>query len=75
MTVEPIATTEETSAEPQTAESYPGSEFNRQDVGEFSADDTEAGANIGKMLTLFFGYSLLAMIGVTLWTVWVAFRP
>jgi len=53
-------------------ESYPGSEFNKQDLAEFSADDTEASANIGKMLTIFFAYSLFAMMVVTAWTFWVS---
>ncbi len=55
----------------KSTESFPGSEFNRTDLEEFSADDTEATSNTGKMLTIFFGYSLLAMIVVTAWTVWI----
>ena len=51
-------------------ESFPGSEFNRADTEEFDADDAEASGNIGKMLVIFFGYSLVALIIVTTWTVW-----
>jgi hypothetical protein len=51
---------------------FPGSEFDRHELAEFSADDTEATANIGKMLTIFFFYSLVAMMCVTLWTAWIA---
>ncbi len=74
MTDEAIATPQDASTETEAAESYPGSQFGRHDLQEFSSDDTEATTNIGKMLTIFFGYSLLAMIVVTLWTYWVAFR-
>ena len=51
-------------------ESFPGSNFNRADLEEFAADDAKASGNIGRMLVLFFGYSLVALIVVTTWTVW-----
>ncbi len=73
MSTEATPSEPEATSDTDAAESYPGSEFNRRDIAEFTADDTEATANIGKMLTIFFGYSLLAMIVVTLWTVWVTF--
>jgi hypothetical protein len=41
--------------------------FDRDDLVEFKAEDTEAASNIGKMLTAFFFYSLLAMAFVSWW--------
>ena len=63
------ATTVEQGVSSETGETsaFPGSEFDRQDLAGFSADDTEVTANIGKMLTIFFFYSLVAMMCVTLW--------
>jgi len=70
-----IAQDETTTAKPDTAEteSFPGSNFNRQDLAEFSADDTEVTTNIGKMLTIIFFYSLVAMAFVTAWTAWIVY--
>jgi hypothetical protein len=69
------STTVEQGVSSETGEpmAYPGSEFDRQELAGFSADDTEATANIGKMLTIFFFYSLIAMMCVSLWTYLVAF--
>lgn len=72
MSDEATSIQEGASAATAEAESFPGSEFNRQELQEFSADDTEATANIGKMLTIFFAYSLLAMMCVTAWAAWIA---
>ncbi len=43
--------------------------FDRGEISQFGADDTEAVSTIGKMLTGFFLYSLLAMGAVVLVTV------
>lgn len=45
----------------------PEAHFDRDDLVEFKEDDTEAASNIGKMLTAFFFYSLLAMAFVSWW--------
>lgn len=45
----------------------PEAHFDRDDLVEFKEDDTEAASNIGKMLTAFFFYSLLAMACVSWW--------
>jgi hypothetical protein len=45
----------------------PEAHFDRDDLVEFTEDDTEAASNIGKMLTAFFFYSLLAMAFVSWW--------
>ncbi len=44
-----------------------GTTFTGQEVEEFSEDDARAGANIGKMLVLFFTYSLIVGIFVSWW--------
>mgnify|MGYP006908227312 CR=1 FL=1 len=72
MSDEATTAEKEPSVTTEAAEAYPGSEFNRQELSEFTSDDTEASANIGKMLTIFFAYSLLAMMCVTLWTWWIS---
>ena len=41
--------------------------FDKADVKEFRAADTEAGTNICKLLVVFFFYSLCAMAFVTWW--------
>lgn len=43
-------------------------EFDRQEVASFGKDDAHAITVIGKMLVLFFFYSLLAMAGVAIFT-------
>ncbi|TWU09248.1 hypothetical protein CA54_44880 [Symmachiella macrocystis] len=60
------------STETEEASTFPGSEFDRQELAHFSSDDTEVTANIGKMLTIFFFYSLVAMMCVTLWAWWIS---
>ena len=42
--------------------------FSEQELAQFDADDAKAGSHIGKMLALFFLYTVLAMLGVALWT-------
>ena len=54
----------ETSERPESALEFPGAEFGQPELEQFEADDREAGANIGKMLTVFFLYSLVIMAGV-----------
>ncbi|MEW4489346.1 hypothetical protein AB1L42_14790 [Thalassoglobus sp. JC818] len=49
------------------------SPFGPEEIRQFDADDAEAGRAIGKMLTLFFFYTVVVMIvsAVTTW-VWVS---
>jgi hypothetical protein len=42
--------------------------FNDRQIEQFDADDGDAGRAIGKMLALFFLYTVFAMIGVAWWT-------
>lgn len=42
--------------------------FSRDQLRQFAADDVEAGSAIGKMLSLFFLYTVLAMSLVAWWT-------
>jgi hypothetical protein len=42
--------------------------FNRQEVAQFDADDVTAGRAIGKMLAIFFLYTVIAMSIVAWWT-------
>jgi hypothetical protein len=42
--------------------------FSRDDVKEFASADVEAGSAIGKMLSFFFLYTVLAMGLVAWWT-------
>lgn len=51
---------EETTSEPL---------FGREELRQFEADDVEAGGAIGKMLSLLFIYTVIAMSAVSLWTV------
>jgi hypothetical protein len=45
-------------------------EFDRQEINSFGKDDGHAITVIGKMLVLFFFYSLLVMAAVAGWTIW-----
>lgn len=45
-----------------------GPKFTPQEVAGFDADDAIAGRNIGRMLTLFFLYTVIAMSLVSYWT-------
>lgn len=45
-------------------------EFDRQEINSFGKDDGHAVTVIGKMLVLFFFYSLLVMAAVAGWTLW-----
>ncbi|TWT56823.1 hypothetical protein KOR42_01780 [Thalassoglobus neptunius] len=49
------------------------SPFGAEEIRQFDADDAEAGRAIGKLLTLFFLYTIVVMIvsAVTTW-VWVS---
>lgn len=40
---------------------HPEDPFTPEDVAQFDADDAEAGSAIGRMLTLFFFYTVVAM--------------
>ncbi|MBT4864873.1 MAG: hypothetical protein HON53_07145 [Planctomycetaceae bacterium] len=42
--------------------------FSDEEIKQFDADDTEVGSAIGKMLSLFFLYTVLAMSLVAWWT-------
>jgi hypothetical protein len=42
--------------------------FTDEEIKQFDADDTEAGSAIGKMLVLFFLYTVCAMSHVAWWT-------
>lgn len=43
-------------------------DFDRQELAMFGDDDSHAVTVIGKMLSGFFFYSLLVMLGVAIWT-------
>ena len=42
--------------------------FSPEDLESFDDDDTEAGKNIGKMLSLFFLYTIVVMSLAAYWT-------
>lgn len=42
--------------------------FSREDLKQFASDDVQAGSAIGKMLSFFFLYTVLAMSLVAWWT-------
>ena len=42
--------------------------FTRTELEQFAADDVEAGSAIGKMLTLFFLYTIVVMSVAAWWT-------
>lgn len=46
--------------------------FDKAELRQFEADDVEAGRAIGKMLSILFIYTLIAMSIVSLWTVAVS---
>jgi len=46
------------------------SPFSSADLKQFDADDAEAGRAIGKMLSLFFLYTVFAMTGAAYATYW-----
>lgn len=54
---------------PVTPESEP-MPFTSSDLKQFDADDAEAGRAIGKMLSLFFLYTVFAMSGAAYVTYW-----
>ena len=47
---------------------YHEPDFDRSEVKQFGSDDGQAVSVIGKMLVLFFLYSLIVMLLVGLWT-------
>ncbi|MBI1312567.1 hypothetical protein GC176_14840 [bacterium] len=42
--------------------------FDKAELRQFAADDAEAGGAIGKMLSLLFIYTVIAMTIVSVWT-------
>lgn len=46
--------------------------FSRQEIRQFEADDVEAGRRIGKILTMLFVYTLIAMSIVIWWSLGVS---
>jgi hypothetical protein len=46
--------------------------FDRDTLKQFEADDQQAGGNIGKMLALFFLYTVIVMSIVAAWTFYVS---
>jgi hypothetical protein len=42
--------------------------FDAEEFAQFDRDDTAAGSHIGKMLALFFLYTVIVMALVALWT-------
>ncbi|WP_437194427.1 hypothetical protein [Planctomicrobium sp. SH527] len=47
--------------EPISSSNY--EQFSPEEIASFDADDAHAGAAIGKMLTVFFLYTVVAMVG------------
>jgi len=61
--------TEESSTATAVAEPF-DDHFERVDIEEFSDDDSAAGTAIGKMLALFFFYTVIVMSISAIWTFW-----
>ena len=53
---------------PATAAAIPELPFTERQIDQFDADDGDAGRAIGKMLALFFLYTVVAMSIVAYWT-------
>ena len=53
---------------PATAVAIPELPFTERQIDQFDADDGDAGRAIGKMLALFFLYTVIAMSIVAYWT-------
>ena len=51
-----------------TAETATAELFDKAELRQFEADDVEAGRAIGKMLSILFIYTVIAMSIVSLWT-------
>jgi|HubBroStandDraft_3_1064219.scaffolds.fasta_scaffold412227_1 hypothetical protein len=45
-----------------------GGPFSEQQVEQFEEDDADAGRSLGKMLAIFFLYTVIVMSGVGWWT-------
>jgi hypothetical protein len=54
--------------ESMTTTSVPQPPFNRAEIAQFDADDVKAGSVIGKMLAMFFFYTVVVMTIVAWWT-------
>lgn len=63
------ATTAPESSEHGAAAAVEAPLFDRTELEQFDQDDQSAGRAIGKMLTLFFFYTVIAMSLVVWWTV------
>ncbi len=61
-------TAEQTEHPEESAAASPQPLFNDAEIQQFDSDDEKAGRVIGKMLALFFLYTLVAMSGVAWWT-------
>ncbi|MCA8993891.1 MAG: hypothetical protein KDA88_18035 [Planctomycetaceae bacterium] len=59
---------EHTASEHATAEAQ--NLFTQAELKQFEADDAEAGQAIGKMLSMFFFYTVIVMIISTIATIW-----
>ena len=57
-----------TPAASQTASSLPDPLFSRDELAQFDKDDVQAGSVIGKMLALFFVYTVVVMSLAAWWT-------
>ncbi len=53
---------------PATAAAIPELPFTERQIDQFDADDGDAGRALGKMLALFFLYTIVAMSIVAYWT-------
>lgn len=51
-------------------ETTPDPHFNKAELAQFDRDDTDAGRAIGKMLSLFFLYTVIVM-SICAWWTWV----
>jgi hypothetical protein len=49
--------------------------FTREEIRRFDAEDSEAGSAIGKMLSLFFLYTVIAMTISAIFTYWWITSP
>ena len=59
----------ETHSEAAESASAPTELFDQAELRQFEADDIEAGRAIGKMLSILFIYTVIAMSIVALWTI------
>ncbi len=60
--------TEQAATQPSVPPIAPPELFGKDDLSYFSAEDRQAGGAIGKMLSLFFFYTVIVMMLVAIWT-------